>query len=138
MEVMEMVMPGRPQPVSNVLPSTVTHDPGKYADRVNAAEWATLGQEDAPEGFAEDVRRVWDQLHADFPQGYFKLSDRYPLAKLCRLIAKELAGTITSKQEDRLLTLFGKFGMMPADRSRVPVPPSPQLKLNDEWSEFTN
>jgi hypothetical protein len=120
------------------LPSTIAHDPGKYAARMNAAEFAELKADDTPAGFSDGAHKVWDQLHADFPVGYFKISDRYPLAMMCELIAKQLEGKISSKQEDRLLTLFGKFGMMPADRSRVPVPPSPQLKLSDEFSEFEN
>ena len=130
-------MPGRPMSISSVSPATIADHPGKYADRSGVEVEALTAETPAPEFFSDEERSVWNRIHADCPKGLIARMHRGALIALCLLEAKMMARTINSKDMAQLITLYAKFGMTPADQARVFIPPSKQLALDDEWSQFT-
>lgn len=82
-----------------------------------------------------DLPEIWDEVVAQTVPGVMTVSDRIALEALCRLIADirnnpaELSvGKITA-----MVSLLGRFGLTPADRSKVTIP---EEKPEDEWDGF--
>jgi hypothetical protein len=82
-----------------------------------------------------DLASIWDEIVAQTVPGVLTISDRIALEMVCRLMAEirkkpeELSvGKVTA-----LCNLLGRFGLTPADRSKVTLPDE---KPDDEWAGF--
>ncbi len=76
----------------------------------------------APKWLTTLERKVWKELVTDCAPGVLQISDRNAFAVLCRYTTKFRAGgAMLGVEVTAMLTLFGKFGMNSADRSRVTV-----------------
>ncbi len=126
-------MPDRPR---NVLPTTVSHNPGRYADREGVEVELLDAGSAPPEFFNEAERKVWVRVHQDSPKGLIARMHMGALIVLCQLEAKMVRRELNSKDLALLITLYAKFGMTPADQARVYIPPSKQMNLDDEWAQF--
>ncbi|WP_303288237.1 hypothetical protein [Marinobacter sp. SS8-8] len=76
----------------------------------------------APQWLAVEYE-IWEELVAMLPPGILGSSDRVALEALCKLIFKMRHDfdNMSAAQLGRLENLLGKFGLTPADRSRVMV-----------------
>jgi hypothetical protein len=61
--------------------------------------------------------------------GVGKSSDRWAAESIVLLKAKERAGTIKGNELAQLTSLYGRFGMTPADRAKVSVEVPKESKL---------
>lgn len=73
-------------------------------------------------------KATWRELHSLLAQGVGGDSDAAAFATLCVLYSKlkkdRIGGRagLTSSELSQMITLFGRFGMTPADRSKISVP----------------
>jgi hypothetical protein len=77
----------------------------------------------APESFTADQKKAWTDIVDNCPAGVLKASDTIAVEIAARLLAQLRAGTLDAKLYGQLNGLLSKFGMNPADRSKVAVPP---------------
>jgi len=84
---------------------------------------------DAPERLGEDCKAVWSEIAAQLAPGVACISDRQMFEVLCLLINKLRKNTIRMMELTCLISLCGKFGMSPSDRSKVVVNAEPSNAL---------
>jgi hypothetical protein len=82
-----------------------------------------------PARLSADVQTVWHEVAAELLPGVGKESDRTMFEVLIRLIYKMRVGTIRIMELTALVSLCGRFGMSPADRSRIAVGAEPSNAL---------
>ena len=94
----------------------------------------TLGIGKFEEGSAV-IADIWDEVVSQVVPGVLTISDRLALELVCRLLAEirlrpeEISvGKVTA-----LCNLLGRFGLTPADRSKVALP---EQETKDEWDGF--
>lgn len=83
----------------------------------------------APKHFSDDEKKIWREFVRALPPGVGKLSDRWAAETVVRLKAKERAGTIKGNELAQLASLYGRFGLTPADRARISVVAPKESKL---------
>ena len=78
----------------------------------------------APEALSKRQRTIWDEIVAICPPGVLGNTDRIALEALVRLLEEfrhnyvEFPGSRMSQ----LVSLMGRFGLTPSDRSKIIVP----------------
>jgi hypothetical protein len=111
--------------------------------RVDPVAKALIG--DAPKRLKKLERLIWDELKANALPGVLKDSDRDAFETLCRLKAIErkhgIGGPgsplgLNNGQLTGMTNLFGRFGMTPADRTRLAAPEKKKPKKEDDFTEF--
>ena len=75
----------------------------------------------APRHFSEDEKKIWREFVRGLPPGVGKSSDRWAAESIVRLKVKERANTITGTELGQLTSLYGRFGLTPADRAKITV-----------------
>lgn len=99
---------------------------GGKGDREAAA--AATVQVDQPLGDYPGIdpaeRELWNQLKAQFPAGALKATDQLGAELLVKLWAKSRREPLKKVEFSQLYALMGKFGLNPADRSKVKVKPA--------------
>lgn len=88
-----------------------------------------------PKTFDESERARWKELIAICAQGVLTKQDRPAAESLCQLWAKSRRNAISVSERSLLHGLFGKFGLSPADRSKIQVPESDDHE--DPLKKFT-
>lgn len=129
-------MPNHRKPTQILdLTGRLAHDRKRYEDRANEPrDNAPLG--DPPEWLPATEREIWEQVAAQLVAGVALASDRSAFESMVRLIAKERRdGELSGPEGSRLSRLFAGFGMTPADRSRVSVPPRAAANAFDDDEE---
>lgn len=129
-------MPGRPRVPTNVLKMRGTAQKCRIEKR--AGELLVDGPfPDAPEWLTPGALAEWERVKAisDYAS-CVKSSDRTLLALYCT-IADELAreGTLSDGKAKTLLSLGGKFGMSPSDRTKIKGAPKEEAK-DDPWAKL--
>jgi hypothetical protein len=72
---------------------------------------------------------VWVEIADQLPAGIACVSDRQMFEVLVRLVVKLRAGKIRIMELSCLISLCGRFGMTPSDRSKVAVNAEPSNAL---------
>jgi hypothetical protein len=84
-----------------------------------------------PDGLSEAEREAWAEIARTAPAGVLTRADRLSVELAARLLAELRAGS-SAMQTSRIANLrhlLASFGMTPADRANVSVPPEPRSKL---------
>lgn len=108
------------------------------ADRNRRA--AETVQVDAPLGDYPGIdpmeRQLWDKLKGEFPAGALKATDELGLELLVKLWARSRREKLNKVEFQQLYALMGKFGLNPADRSKVKHKPAKAAPTADARSRF--
>lgn len=88
----------------------------------------TAGIGAPPKHLTERQRAIWDEVVSICPPGVLGNSDRIALETLVRLIERDRHKRAEFKAAERtqMISLLSRFGMTPADRSRINVPRTPE------------
>jgi phage terminase small subunit len=84
---------------------------------------------DPPERLDEQCKAAWVEVAEHLAPGVACVSDRTMFEVLVRLVVKLRAGKIRIMELSCLISLCGRFGMSPADRSKVAVNSEPSNAL---------
>lgn len=112
--------------------SFVTH-PERAAARVNEPKLTEpLGN--PPKHLSKPQRAAWRELARIIPLGVAGNADRWAVEMAAVLMVKFRTNTAKTAEIATLNSLLSRFGMTPADRSRVSA--VPKGKADDPFSEF--
>ena len=112
--------------------SFVSHKTRKNARAGEPVETRPLGG--PPRFFAEEQRKIWREFARMVPEGVATYADRWSVELIVGAMTKYRAGTAKSMDLQQISSLLARFGLTPADRSRVVAPLAP--KLENEWSDL--
>ena len=87
-----------------------------------------------PKTLTDEQKQTWREFAKMVPAGVATYSDRCAVEIVVCAMVKFRAGTITGAERSQLTSLLSRFGLTPADRSRVVATLAP--KLDDEWSDL--
>jgi phage terminase small subunit len=77
-----------------------------------------------PDWLQPELVNIWLELSAVLPKGVGTATDRQAFSVLCRYtVEQRTLGMLESKDASQYLKLLSVFGMTPADRSRIKLPP---------------
>ncbi|MGA2235032.1 MAG: hypothetical protein ABSG23_06120 [Terriglobales bacterium] len=109
--------------------------PSRQKDRANEpVSDRPLG--DPPEHLDAQAKAVWVEIADQLPPGVACVSDRIMFEVLVRLAVKLRAGKIRIMELNALISLCGRFGMTPADRSKVAANAEPSNALTKFLSTY--
>jgi hypothetical protein len=87
-----------------------------------------------PKTFTDEQKKLWREFAKIVPAGVATYADRWAVEIVVCAMAKFRAGTITGGERSQLTSLLSKFGLTPADRSRVVATLAPEG--DDGWSNL--
>ena len=87
-----------------------------------------------PKTFTDEQKKLWREFARMVPAGVATYADRWAVEIIVCTMAKFRAGTISGAETAQLTSLLSRFGLTPADRSRVVATLAP--KPDDEWSDL--
>ena len=87
-----------------------------------------------PKTFSDEQKKLWREFAKVVPEGVATYADRWAVEIAVCAMAKFRAGTITGAETGQLTSLLSRFGLTPADRSRVVATLAPTP--DDEWSDL--
>lgn len=88
----------------------------------------------APRHLNDAARKCWNEIKRLAPEGVFGNCDRWAVEIAAVLMAefREMPLEMPAARLARLDALLGRFGMTPADRSKVTALPSPKKSRFDD------
>ena|ERR1700693_1512501 len=87
-----------------------------------------------PKTFTGEQKKIWREFAKIVPAGVATYADRWAVEIVVCAMAKLRAGNISGAETGRLTSLLSRFGLTPADRSRVVATLAP--KPDDDWSDL--
>src|ERR1700693_570315 len=87
-----------------------------------------------PKTFTDEQKKLWHEFAKIVPAGVATYADRCAVEIVVCAMAKFRTGTISGTETGHLTSLLSRFGLTPADRSRVVATLAP--KLDDEWADL--
>jgi hypothetical protein len=87
-----------------------------------------------PKTFTDEQKKIWHEFAKVVPEGVATYADRWAVEIVVCAMAKFRAGTITGAERAQLTSFLSRFGLTPADRSRVVATLAP--KEESEWAEL--
>ena len=87
-----------------------------------------------PKTFTDEQRELWREFAKMVPAGVATYADRWAVEIVICAMAKFRDGTITGGERSQLTSLLSRFGLTPADRSRVVATLAPEP--DDGWSDL--
>ena len=87
-----------------------------------------------PKTFTDEQKKLWREFAKMVPAGVATYADRWAVEIVVCAMTKFRAGTITGGERSQLTSLLSRFGLTPADRSRVVATLAP--KEESEWAEL--
>ena len=87
-----------------------------------------------PKSFTDEQKKLWREFAKIVPAGVATYADRWAVEIVVCAMAKFRAGTISGTETGHLTSLLSRFGLTPADRSRVVATLAP--KEESEWAEL--
>src|SRR6202162_6159589 len=89
-----------------------------------------------PKTFTDEQRKLWHEFAKIVPPGVSTYADRWAVEIVVCAMAKFRAGTISGTETGHLTSLLSRFGLTPADRSRVVATLAPKEESEgDELDE---
>lgn len=121
----------------NLTPTTILDAKGsflKHPERERDAEPSTANQDPLggpPSYLSKEEKKVWKDVAKSLLPGVAFASDRFAFELLTKLVAKMRAGLMDKTSDmTTMISLFSRFAMTPADRSRVQVEKSKESSLS--------
>ena len=87
-----------------------------------------------PKTFTDEQKKLWREFAKIVPPGVATYADRWAVEIVVCAMAKFRAGTISGTETGHLTSLLSRFGLTPADRSRVVATLAPAP--DDDWSDL--
>jgi hypothetical protein len=87
-----------------------------------------------PKSFTDEHKKLWREFAKIVPPGVATYADRWAVEIVVCSMAKFRAGGISGAETGQLTSLLSRFGLTPADRSRVVA--TPASKEESEWAEL--
>jgi hypothetical protein len=87
-----------------------------------------------PKTFTDEQKKLWREFAKIVPPGVATYADRWAVEIVVCAMTKFRAGTISGTETGHLTSLLSRFGLTPADRSRVVATVVP--KEESEWAEL--
>ena len=112
--------------------SFVSHKNRKTARAGEPVETRPLGG--PPRTLTEEQRKVWREFARMVPAGVATYADRWGVELIVGAMTKFRAGTAKSMDMQHFSAMLSRFGLTPADRSRVVATLAP--KEESEWAEL--
>ena len=100
---------------------SIDKNPARFSGRV---EPQTIPLGPATSALSDDERKCWDWFRAHF--FYLTELDRPIIEVACKLRVKCLKNEISEVGRSQLVSLMGRLGGSPADRTRVQLPEPPR------------
>src|SRR6266404_8707509 len=123
---------------ANRVPTSILEARGSFISHKNRKE-ARAGEPvvtkslgNAPKTFTDEQKRVWREFARMVPAGVATYADRWGVELIVGAMTKFRAGTAKSMDMQQLSAMLSRFGLTPADRSRVVATLAPNP--DDEWS----
>ena len=88
----------------------------------------------APKTFTNEQKKLWREFARMVLAGVATYADRWGVELIVGAMTKFRAGTAKSADLQQLSAMLSRFGLTPADRSRVVATFAP--KPDDEWSDL--
>jgi hypothetical protein len=124
----------------NRTPTAILESRGSFINHQNRKE-ARAGEPvvtkrlgSPPKSFTDEQKQTWREFAKMVPAGVATYADRWAVEIVVCAMAKFRSGTIAGAERAQLTSLLSKFGLTPADRSRVVATLAPQP--DDEWSDL--
>ena len=80
---------------------------------------------DPPARLDEEHKAIWQEIADELAHGVVKRSDRQAFELLVRMTHKLRNAKLRISEVPALVSLYGRFGMTPSDRSKVAVNAEP-------------
>jgi hypothetical protein len=87
-----------------------------------------------PKSFTDEQKKVWREFAKMVPVGVATYADRWAAEIIVCVMAKFRANSISGAETGQLTSLLSRFGLTPADLSRVVATLAP--KDESEWSDL--
>lgn len=87
-----------------------------------------------PKTFTDEQKKLWREFAKMVPAGVATYADRWAVEIVVCTMARFRAGTISGAETGQLTSLLSRFGLTPADRSRIVAILAPEPE--DEWSDL--
>src|ERR1700686_3609424 len=87
-----------------------------------------------PKTFTDEQKKLWHEFAKIVPPGVATYADRWAVEIVVCAMAKFRAGSISGTETGHLTSLLSRFGLTPADRSRVVA--TLASKEESEWAEL--
>ncbi len=125
---------------SNRTPTVILERRGAFISHKNRKE-ARAGEPvvtkrlgTPPKTFTDEQKKLWREFARVVPAGVETYADRWAVEIVVCAMAKFRANSISGAETGQLTSLLSRFGLTPADRSRVVATLAP--KPDDEWSDL--
>lgn len=118
---------GRPRKPTKLLElsGAFKHDPARALDRAEEPQPdGPIG--DPPRLMSARAKKIWIEYVPVAPPGVLFTSDRNAFEQFCELYARARSKRflVDNKELMRLEAMYARFGMTPADRTRIKVAPT--------------
>ena len=123
-----MSRPFIPTAIADVKGTFLAHPERKRSHEPSVQNTQPLGP--APEHLSHEEVDIWNEVSQQLLPGVGKISDRIAFEALVILIAKMRAGTLKAVELMSVVSLCARFGMTPADRSKIVVEQSQKSSLD--------
>ena len=124
----------------NRTPTAILESRGSFINHKNRKE-ARAGEPvvtkrlgSPPKTFTDEQKQLWREFSKIVPAGVATYADRWAVEIVVCAMAKFRAGNISGAETGHLTSLLSRFGLTPADRSRVVATLAP--KPDDDWSDL--
>lgn len=121
-----MPKPRTPTRILDIRNAFKKHPERRKLRQNEPTENAPLG--DPPSRLNEVQSRIWREVQSELVDGVALASDRRAFGTLVRLLEREERGELDKGDLAQMTKLYERFGMTPADRSRVQVAKDPNAK----------
>lgn len=113
--------------MAQIVPTAIKEARGSYKnhpERRNENEMQPLGGIGPAPDHAGAYAETWDEIVKAMPPGVLGNTDRIAIEMLCKLVVKMRFDFehMNAAEMTRLETLLARFGMTPADRTKITVP----------------
>jgi hypothetical protein len=110
----------------------ITHKDREVARAGEPVETRKLGA--PPKTFTEGQKAAWREFAKMVPRGVATYADRWAVELIVTSMTKFRSGAYRAADLSTISNLLARFGLTPADRSRVVATIGP--KPDDEWAEL--
>lgn len=126
----------QPRKPSKILEMTGAFDKNPDRGRARVNEPVPTGELGGPPKHLDDkAKKIWKELSKILPRGVAADCDRLSFELIVTLMSRFRDGSIRGFELTVMNSLLSRFGLTPADRSRVSATP-PKHDDHDEWSDL--
>lgn len=131
---------GRPRKPTKLLElaGAFKHNPDRAKDRAEEPQPDAPMSATPPGYMSARAKKIWIEWFAVAPPGVMFASDQFSFEQFCELYARCRARRFLVDNKDlmRLEAMYARFGMTPADRTRIKVAQKVDPKKANPHAEF--